>query len=1495
VAAWNEAPAAGGLGECAALVRSAEALRFSAPELAVQLARRALLVGAESTRAAEVDRAKTLSMRAQAVLASGLVRLSHYVEAVEPAFAALALAEGEGAADVAAAARLDLAACSREVGEPLLGCELLGPVLETAQLSAAIRAGALGRLVGCVAHVARRDDVEDALTEADRLLAADDGMNPDVRRLERARLSVRAAAYHRWYGDTEDAADAAREGITQLNRVRGLRPETARLRAQLVLELACALLDDGSLEEAASVSEAVLAEPVRATSAAAVGRLMLAVSTRVHLPSGRVDRGRGLLDQAVWVADRHGLDGLLADVLTAVSQLDEAAERTTEALESLRGARAAEQRRLRGMAQAARLLLTENSPAKWNPKSVNALLREVLRAAGHQPATKDWHLVAQRVTQPARQTAQPPAATSGDLTWPIEQAATGLEQYATTTSTSDELADAASVSDQPQAPEPTAHEQETAPETPTAQEQRAAPAQPAEHEQTAVPAEPERPAAHENALTTSADPAAARVDEQDETDAATGLLNKDGLIRRLRSVRNGERPVALALVRLDNYGATRVADPGPRPAEAADVELNELAGRVRDIAPENAELARSDGTELAVLLPHTTRDQAEKFAAAIESAWLGTANGHSISTGVVQSNPDARTVDARALINAARHALTPAVGAPGRPLPPPSSAAADLADMDPGDTLRIGRAIISSLSIPTGSGGKRRAAEDPADEPPPSPESEPGFVSSTYEQTKAELARLMSTLNEKKAPQAFQVTPLPAPSHPAEDRLRNGTALPSQSIPTPPDPDEVPDPAPHPDIPDPAEPTPIPPAPPEPGPEPQPDTGPLTPPGNETSGITKLPTRRRGASLPPGDSPVIPAKSGEESRSSRRRGGLAAAFGSRSEGDSTAAGLPRARRRMTLAAAFAADPDPEPPNADAQATDSTDHRTGRPTNQTPSRALDSPPAHRSPDDTADRAPGPSTTFTTDRPTHDPATFTADPAATPGHAANEPPGNALDDRATHWPADDASSGATNRNFLAEASTNRPSEEAPDHSAPGTADDAAERIAGHTTNEADHRSRVADPATNASAPTRHRPTEPTPIHAADWATDQTDRAANWTTSGTADRSPDATGHHTPDPGPDVTANRTTARAGDHAADSTPDRATDQTGNRESNHTADWATDQSRDREASRSLDWANDRAIDGSRDREASHHPDRATDRASDREASRSLDWASDRSGDREASGTADWATDRAGDREANHTTDWADRSADREASRTADWATDRASDREASRSLDWASDRSGDREASRTAWASDRSGDREANHTADRATGRASDREASRNLDWANDQAIDGSTDREASRHPDRATDRSGDRETGRSANRSADRTNDRSADRPADQTTDWATDATGQTGQSPARQVEDRPSGHSADRAGGRVADGFGGRATSRSAGSQGDQLRGRESRAERSSGSTTIAGLLAEALAAYQETSDEPDPQPRRPAQNSDDNEFDRLFDWRYQSPASGRHRSPE
>jgi len=93
------------------------------------------------------------------------------------------------------------------------------------------------------------------------------------------------------------------------------------------------------------------------------------------------------------------------------------------------------------------------------------------------------------------------------------------------------------------------------------------------------------------------------------------------------------------------------------------------------------------------------------------------------------------------------------------------------------------------------------------------------------------------------------------------------------------------------------------------------------------------------------------------------------------------------------------------------------------------------------------------------------------------------------------------------------------------------------------------------------------------------------------------------------------------------------------------------------------------------------------------------------------------------------------------------------------------------------------------------------------------------------------------------------------------------------------------------DRRGPGLAAAFGGR--------EGDNVSAEETtgvrRAERSSGSTTIAGLLAEALAAYQEESaDEPAAAPAK-AMPPADNDFDRLFDWRYQSPASGRHRSPE
>ncbi|WP_460393306.1 hypothetical protein [Actinophytocola sediminis] len=984
MAALDEVPAARGLGECVALLRSAEALRLSAPELAVQLVRRALVISATDSADAEAaDQARSLAMRARAILAGGLVRISHYVDAVEPALAALVLAESAGEDELATSVRLDLAACAREVGEPLLGCALLRPVVEAARSRPSVRAVALSRLVGCTAHIGRRDDVEDALAEADRLLGLDDGLNPDERRLARVRLSVRTAAYHRWYGDTEDAVDAAREGLGQLNRLRGSRPENARLRAQLVLELACALLDDGELGEAETIAQPLLDEPVRATSAAAVGQLMMAVATRIHLPSGRVERGRALLDQAVRIGDRHGLDGLLADARTAVAQLDEQAGFLGEALESFRGARSAEQRRLRATAKAARqLLVTVGVAQDWDASAATALLSKVTRQRA-SPVAAVSPIATPSPTVPATPTApaQPavpatPAAPAFPATFAAAAApavpATPAAHAAPVVPTAPALPAAPSVSAAHTAPiapavpavpaVPATSAAPAVPATPAAAAAYGAPAVPAAHAAAAagdalavpampaaypVPAVPPAPPAYAGPAVPTASavpgpdvsaahvvpPAAAALDAQaahasaGPAETAGGLLDRDGLYRRLHAVRNGERPVALTLVRL--------AENGTR----SGINLTDLAGLVRELAPDNAELARSDGTELAVILPRTTKDQAEQFArtirdTALRADWLTQANAQSISTGVGQSSPDAPMVDVGALLTSARHALTPAEpprrpGERTQPVLATARTAEALAQLhDTGDTLRIGRSIINSLSIPEGSGGKRRAetgthpalpTESPrpapaADGPeavhgsssdaplpdhdatgvtpdpprsvgetggyrplvtfpatpdpaPPPDDTVAGATSgSTYAETRAELARMMSalesgalpeTLTEAPPPTSAETSPAPAPSGlstsaggrwsfapvgettattPAEDHLRNGAALPSpptQSIPTPPEPTEVPQPPPGPEVPepDPPDPIPVPPAEPDPAPRTEPSPAPPPPAG----------------------------------------------------------------------------------------------------------------------------------------------------------------------------------------------------------------------------------------------------------------------------------------------------------------------------------------------------------------------------------------------------------------------------------------------------------------------------------------------------------------------------------------------------------------------------------------------------------------------------------------------------------------------------------------
>jgi GGDEF domain-containing protein len=717
VAAWTELPPTGGLPECAALVQLAERLRWSAAELVIQYATRAL-----TESAAEGG---PLAVRAQGLVAAALVRLGRHAEAVEPALAALRDADQAGVPELVPAIRLDLAACAHGLGESLLGCTILRPVLDNAGGRPSTRAIAITALVGCTAHVGRRDDLEDSLAEAERLLSADDALSPDARRMERAQLAMRTAAYYRRYGETEDAVDAARDGLGLLTKLRDPRLEGGLASAGLVLELVCALLDDGELAEAERVAEPVLAAPVRSTSAAAVGRLMLAMVTRVHVPAGRVEHGRSLLSHATWIAERHDHDWLLADAHTTLAQLDEASGEPADALLALRAARVAEQRQLRRVDAAKRQLMIEFGARPMALDTVNSLLRNVVRApvsAAPPPGTPV-------ILPPAR----PPA--------PAPQ-----------------------VASKPGEPEPA------------------------------------------------------------ETDEATGLLTREGLSRRIKAERSANRPVALTLVRLDPVDGEGRADQNDPAAESGPTPdaLTTLAGRVRDIAPRDAELARSAGSELAVLLPHTTRDEAEEFAAtiresAIESDWLTEASGQevSISTGVAQSG-SATDEDADSLLTAARETLTTAeADRPGPTVPePPSSddlflSTLEAAAREPGAGYQEIRDLLAPLL-----GHPILKRTEPRPPQPPEPEPQPIAP-----------------------PQPDSGAATPERDSEPTLRLRNAAVAHRQTVPSEPErEDDIPEPPRRPDIINPKDPDPFPIKPEEPdsippvapGQQPTPDVPPPT-------------------------------------------------------------------------------------------------------------------------------------------------------------------------------------------------------------------------------------------------------------------------------------------------------------------------------------------------------------------------------------------------------------------------------------------------------------------------------------------------------------------------------------------------------------------------------------------------------------------------------------------------------------------------------------------
>lgn len=654
------------------LIDSAEQLRWRAPELSLVIARRAASFAVETQDDA-------LELRANALVVGNLVRLGRHSEAVRPAVSALGDAESAGRVEVAAKLRVDLASSSRSIGISGAGFAILRAVLDSADAPPGVRASALAESVSCLAHLGRREEFDDALAEADRLFAADTGLWPDTRRLLRAVLCARTAAYRRRHGDPPGAVAAVTEGLTLLDGLSDQHIEGGQARTRLTLELVCALLDDGDQAPAWRHAEQVVAEPQRATSAAAAGRLMLVAAMRILIPTGRLDQGRAWLGDAARLGERHSLEPLLVDALTALAHVQELAGEPRAALESLRRARAAEYRHLRAATEARMMLVEQLRGSVRVPEDAAAILRAAVRTPAQGSAQGMGY-------QQASEFNLAP-------TFNLEH---GFGQE-TRTPTAGRAGEAESVPREARSePEPRPAEaprqpaqQPPAQQTPTQQTPTRPPAAPQPVPPPAQPPPVQPPAIQVPAAQQPAAPPPANHDPE------TGLLSALGLRRKVAEVRADGTPTALTLVRLespdvgspaDHPGASydeglKDIDPDSTDRFSAELirELDQQRGgrrrrnrvdarafqslitHVRGMAPPRAALARTDEGELAVLLPDTTMDQAEDFVSALRESvattpWLTHDPGQELRVSIAVAQYTDETSDDR-LLGATRDAL----------------------------------------------------------------------------------------------------------------------------------------------------------------------------------------------------------------------------------------------------------------------------------------------------------------------------------------------------------------------------------------------------------------------------------------------------------------------------------------------------------------------------------------------------------------------------------------------------------------------------------------------------------------------------------------------------------------------------------------------------------------------------------------------------------------------------------------------------------------------
>lgn len=370
-AAANGRPvnAGGTLSAVGRLIERADALHLRAPELALVLGERAAAL-AESAGADEQW------IRAESLVVSARVRLGERPGTVGRAVAALRAAEHAGYGDIAARLRIDLAVCARSLGVPLTGLAALRPVLTDPVVSPVHRAAALCHLVGCLAGIGRKAELDRVLLEADKLVLGDSSLDADAQLLVRALLRVGTAAHRRRHGDLTAAADAARTGLGFLEKLDNPADEGGLVRVRLVLQLVSTLLDRGDTQMAYEFAQPMLAEPVRAAGIAPAGWLRLAVATRIHLPSGAGEAAIEQVREAVASTERHGLSAITSRLWLELAQLEERFGRAEEAIACLYRSRAAEQLHSRARRQACNVLAGEFGSGE--PASVD--LDEVLKA-----------------------------------------------------------------------------------------------------------------------------------------------------------------------------------------------------------------------------------------------------------------------------------------------------------------------------------------------------------------------------------------------------------------------------------------------------------------------------------------------------------------------------------------------------------------------------------------------------------------------------------------------------------------------------------------------------------------------------------------------------------------------------------------------------------------------------------------------------------------------------------------------------------------------------------------------------------------------------------------------------------------------------------------------------------------------------------------------------------------------------------------------------------